>query len=192
MPFQCPQVLLTSVASGSWGYNAFWDSHWLQVEWTPQMRSLSITFMEVLLILLAAVVWGPRWRSCRVICHCENKATVSVVNKRSAKDPRLAQLLRGISFYSIYFHFSLHAQHVSGHHNQSANALSLNNLHLFFSLCPQAQPTSEPIPYEVIKMALLTKVDWISPVWRALFRATLPKDYPSQQLKPTSLHNTNI
>ena len=140
------------------------------------MRSLNITFMELLPILLAATIWRPRWQSCQVICHCDNEAAVTVINKGSAKDPGLAQLLRCISFYSAYFHFTLHAQHVSGCHNQTADALSRNKLKLFFSLCPQAQLTPEPIPKEVIRMAMSTKVEWTSPAWRALFRATLPKD----------------
>ena len=176
LPFQGSQVSLTSDASGSWGCGAFWESQWFQLEWTSEMRSLSITFMELLPILLAAAVWGSRWQSYKVICHCDNEAAVTVINKGSAKDPGLAQLLRCISFYAAYFHFTLHAQHVSGCHNQTADALSRNNLQLFFSLCPQARPTPEPIPQEVIRMALITKVEWTSPVWRALFRATLPKE----------------
>ena len=90
MPFQCPQVFLTSDASGSRASGAFWDSHWFQLDWTPQMRSLSITFMERLPILLAAAIWGPSWRSSRVVCRCDNEAAVTIINKGSAKDPGLA------------------------------------------------------------------------------------------------------
>ena len=73
--------------------------------------------------------------------------------------------------YCAYFHFTLHAQLVSGRHNQTADALSRNNLHLFFSLCPQAWPTPEPVPLEVTRTAMITKAERTLPVWRALFRA---------------------
>ena len=179
LPFHCPQVhnvSLTSDAMGSWGCGPFWDSQWFQLEWTGQMRFLSITFMDLLPINLTAAIWGPKWQSCQVICHCDSEAGGTVINKGSTKDRGLAQLLRCISFYCAYFHFTLHAQHVSACHNQTTDALSRNTLQLFFSLCPQARPTPDPIPQEVIKMAMITKAKWTSPVWRALFRATLPKD----------------
>ena len=175
LPFQCPQVSLTSDASGSWGCGAFWDSRWLQLEWTTQMRTLNIAVMELLPILLAAAVWGPKWQSCQVTCYCDNESAVTVINRGSAKDPGLAQLLRCISFYSAYFRFNLCAQHVAGSLNQSADALSRNNLQQFFFLHPQAQPMPEHIPCEVIRLATTTDLEWTSPAWRALFRATLPK-----------------
>ena len=36
---------------------------------------------------------SPGWWSSRVICYCDNEAAVAVINKGSAKDPRLVQLL---------------------------------------------------------------------------------------------------
>ena len=95
------------------------------------MRSLSITFMELLFILLAATIGGQNGGPPRVICHYDNEAAVTVINKASAEDPGLAQLFGCISVYFSYFHFTLHAQHVSGHHNQTADTPSRNNLQLF-------------------------------------------------------------
>ena len=60
LPFQCPQVS-HQIVSGSWGCGTFWDSQWLQLEWTTQMCTLNIAVMELLPILLAAAVWGPKW-----------------------------------------------------------------------------------------------------------------------------------
>ena len=180
LSFSLPQVTLTSDASGSWGCGAFWESRWLQLAWTTQMHYKNITVMELLPILLAVAVWGPRWQSCCVTCLCDNEAAVTVINKGSAKDPDLAQLLRCISFYTAHFHFTLLARHVSGRHNQTADALSRNNMNLFFSLLPQALPSPDPIPQELIQLAM-TRAEWISPTWRALFRATLPKVSQSHQ-----------
>ena len=176
LPLSRSQVYLTSDASGSWGCGAFWEEKWLQFKWPTHMHTSSIAFMELLPIFLSATVWGSRWQSCRVTCRCDNESVVAVINKGSAKDLSLSHLLRCISFYAAHYHFMLEAQHVPGHHNQIADALSRNNMLLFSSLHPQAVPVPEPIPQEAIQMAMMTNTDWTSQTWRALFKATLPKD----------------
>ena len=191
LPLSCTQVYLTSDASGPWGCGTFWEAEWLQLKWPTQMHTYSIAFMELLPIFLATTVWGPKWQSCKVICRCDNQTVVAVINKGSAKDPSLAHLFRCISFYAAHYHFSLHAQHVPGHHNRIADALSRNNLPLFSSLLPQATPAPEPIPQEAVQMAMMTNTEWTSQTWKALFVATLPDDLPSPPLKSTPQHKTD-
>ena len=40
----------------------------------------SITWMELLPIVLASAVWGPAWRGQRIIVHCDNTGAVTIVN----------------------------------------------------------------------------------------------------------------
>lgn len=166
------QGTITSEASGSWGCSTFSGSEWFQLKWPKQIRELNITVMEVMLpILFAAAMWGSRWQSLLSTCHCDNKAVATIVNKRSAKDPGLPHILSCISLYAAHYHFS----HLPDQCNQVADALSGNNIPLFFSLLPQANPVPDRIPPEAIQMTMRANIDWTSPDWTALFRATLSK-----------------
>lgn len=149
---------------------------------------LTIAFMELLPIFLSATVRGSRWQSCRVTCHCGNESVVAVINKGSAKDRRLSHLLRCLFVYAAHYHFTLEAQHVPGHHNQIADALSRNNMFLFHRLHPQAVPVPEHIPQEAIQMAMMINTDWTSQTWRTLFKATLPKDSQNPLSQSTPQH----
>ena len=60
-----PTVVLTSDASGSWGYGAYTsDGWWFQLRLPESWRDMHITVKELLLIVIGAAVWGSRWR-----CH---------------------------------------------------------------------------------------------------------------------------
>ena len=154
------------------------------------MHTSNNAFMELLPIFLSATVRGSRWQSCRVTCHCGNESVVAVINKGSTKDLSLVHLLTCISFYATYYHFTLQAQHVPGTHNQIADALSRNNMLPFSFLHPQTVPVPEPIPQEAIQIAMMTNTDWTRQTWRALFKATLPKDSLNSLFESTPHHRT--
>ena len=44
--------------------------------------SVSITFKELLPVVLAVAVWGPCWRGSSVLVYCVNQEAVSVVIAR--------------------------------------------------------------------------------------------------------------
>ena len=47
----------------------------------------SITWMEVLPIVLASAVWGPAWRGQRIIVHSDNTGTVTVATSGYSRAP---------------------------------------------------------------------------------------------------------
>ena len=47
-----------------------------------------------MLIVIAAAIWGLHWQGCHVCFHSDNKAVVSVLVKRAAKDACMNHLLR--------------------------------------------------------------------------------------------------
>lgn len=146
LPLQQPQVLLTSDASGSWGAGAYCGSNWFQLEWPGPLRASNIATLELIPVVVATAVWGSAWHSAHIItCHCDNEAVVHTLNKGSAKDPALAQLLRCLAFYLTHYHLSLSAQHVAGSSNAAADALSRNDLKSFFaSPTGSTQPNKDP------------------------------------------------
>ena len=52
----------------------------------------------IVLIVVAATLWGPQWAGKHVQCLCDNTAVVRAVNKGAAKDPTLSHLLRTLAF----------------------------------------------------------------------------------------------
>ncbi|KAL5509536.1 hypothetical protein EMCRGX_G004926 [Ephydatia muelleri] len=79
-----PTSEFASDASGSWGCGAHTTDSWFQIRWDEQSLPFSITIKELLPIMVAAVVWGTRWRAQKVLCHCDNQAVVAVLNSRSS------------------------------------------------------------------------------------------------------------
>ena len=75
-------------ASGMFGCGAVCPtlSRWIQLKWTLNLKAMrlgkgdSISWMELLPIVLASAVWGPVWCGQRIIVHCDNIGAVTVAN----------------------------------------------------------------------------------------------------------------
>lgn len=169
------QLLLTSDASGVWGCGAYIGHEWFQMQWPRVTRQVNIATKEMVPVLFAAAIWGPRWATAHVTCRCDNAAVVAVINKGSAKDPAMMHLMRCLSFFAAHYKFSISSIHLPGVHNTAADALSRNDLVTFFCSIPQANPYPSPIPPAVVDMALLSRPDWTSDHWRRLFISTLAR-----------------
>ena len=76
-PSHLPQLQMASDASGSWGCGAWHGRHWFQLRWDERSAPLSIMAKELLPIVLAVSIWGPRWGSHRIIGVCDNQAVVA-------------------------------------------------------------------------------------------------------------------
>ncbi len=63
---------------------------------------------------LSAAIWGHIWHKQKVVYKSDNMTVVIALNKRSAKDPRLAHLLRCLFFFEAHFGFEHEAQHIPG------------------------------------------------------------------------------
>ena len=158
------------------GCGAFFEDSWFQFQWTEQLRSWHISAKELLPILLAAATWSARWQLSCVVCQCDNLAVVNALNKGSARDPILAHLLRCLHFYAAHYQFCVEASHTPGKLNVAADALSWNNLPVFFSSNPQAAQGPDQPSAAAILMAAQSSLNWTSPNWRELFMTTLEQD----------------
>ena len=56
-------------------YGAFIDTKWFNGRWSLQFP-LSIAYKELFPVVLAALVWVPRWSRRRILFHVDNKAVV--------------------------------------------------------------------------------------------------------------------
>jgi len=61
-----PAATITSDASGNWGCGAFSGQSWFQLKWVEQLLGHSITIKELIPIVVAAAIWGHKWRGSTV------------------------------------------------------------------------------------------------------------------------------
>ena len=173
--FPCPPrpaFSATSDASGSWGCGAWSGSSWFQLEWPAAARDFHISFKELFAGLVAAAVWGERWRGSRVQWLCDNQPAVHAVSKRSCRDQDMMNLIRCLFFLEAWFGFELTATHLLGRENTLADDLSRNRLSAFLSKVPSADPVPVPLPLELPEL-LLDHDGWMSPNWTRLFGTTV-------------------
>ena len=132
-PPSLPSVHIYSDASGLFGCGAFSQPHcWFQLQWPPTWLSVNIATKSL-------SQWSrrpPFGAGLHVCLHVNNLAMVSILNKRSAKDPLLSHLLQCLFFFSAFYNFHFSAKHIPGISNTAANALSCDNIHFFSLLVP--------------------------------------------------------
>jgi len=100
-------------------------------------------------------------------------AVVQVITSLTSRDELLMHLLRLLYFYLALYSIRLRAVHVPGIHNIKADAISRNNMQVFFQHHPEASMTSTPIPTGLADLLGTDHQVWLSPVWRASLKASL-------------------
>ena len=97
-------------------------------------------------------------------------ALVQVVNSGYSTDKQLMRFIGCLFIAAAHWQLLVHAVHVAGEENIAADALSRDNMHLFFQVAPQAYRSPTPIPPAVLELLVEYQPDWLSPVWVKLFR----------------------
>lgn len=123
-----------------------------------------------LAVILACAVWGREWESQVVLIHCDNEVAVHVINSGYSKEPQMMHLLRCLFFIKAHFHLEVKAEHVPGEENTLADALSRDNMSLFFSQAPQARKDPTEISEAVIALLIEQQPDWTAQTWCQLFK----------------------
>ncbi|VDI60412.1 Hypothetical predicted protein [Mytilus galloprovincialis] len=66
------------------GFGGYFKNRWFQALWPVEMKldtelSLSMAYMELYLIVIAAIIWGDEWSGKRILFYCDNMATDGIV-----------------------------------------------------------------------------------------------------------------
>ena len=163
---------VTSDASGAYGCGAFSSSHgWFQLQWPDSWSPINIAVKELVPIVMAVAIWGHHWQRSCVHFRSDNMAVVNILNSRTSKDQLFMHLLRCLVFYSAFFRFHFVAEHVPGVLNVAADAISRNNLPLFFSIFPQIPRVA--IPQSVLDLLVTRRPNWGSKDWTRQFVCSL-------------------
>ena len=140
------------------------------------MAGASIAVKELLQffpIVMACIIWDRMWQGCTVRCNCDNEMVVCVVNQKYARDTLLMHMIRCLFFVCAKFNINLVAKHTPGRDNALADALSRNNLPLFFSQVPSACSVPTPIPFPLLMGLSTAQPDWTSTHWTSWFSSIL-------------------
>ena len=157
--FPCPTeptFVVTFDASGAWGCGVWSGSSWFQLEWPAAAWAHHISFKELFAGLVAAAIWGRRWRGSRVRWLCDNQAAVYTVSRRSCRDQDMMHLIRCLFFLEAWFGFKVEAVTLPGRENMLADDLSRNHLSAFLS-----NPAPTLLPRQLPE--LLDDEGWTSP-----------------------------
>ena len=180
-----PDYEVFTDASGSFGCGAVWEHTWLQLEWPVEYREVPIAPKELVPIVVACTVWGKDWSGKVVHVHSDNEAVVAVVNSGYSKDTQLMHLTRCLFFVLAAWDIALHASHIPGVLNTAADAVSRNNLSVFFSTVQGANPIPAEIPRGLGELLMTRQPDWTEESWRTLFRSCLSQVWHHPPRRPT-------
>ncbi len=100
---------------------------------------------------------GAQWQGEHVLVWSDNIVVVQIISGLSSKDPLLTHFLRLLYFFLAVHTIKLQAKHIPGVHNTVADALSRNQLSVFFQLHPAASRTPTAVPNQLTMFRFLNR-----------------------------------
>ena len=134
--------LYTDSAGGSGlGCGCYLDGAWSFLQWPDQWANSGIlkdiTFLEMVPIALAVMLWKRHFRRLRIQLCTDNMACLHILNSKSGKSERVMKLVRAIVLWSLQFDFHINAVHVKSADNFT-DSISRKQGAKFKSLQPHA------------------------------------------------------
>ena len=136
------------------GYGAKFGDRWLYGRWSPQQlraarrgdsTKLSMPYLELLALVLAASTWGHLWSSWNITFRSDCMPVVHCIASRSSPVERSMALIRVLQSIAARHSFDFACSHVAGVTNVSADALSRGDLITFKRDTPQHQPRPDAV-----------------------------------------------
>ena len=163
IPWLCkaliPSCNVFTDALGFFGCGACWGTQGMQGQWPSEWASVNIMVKELVPVVLSCALWGPQWSGHHV--HIDNLSVVQVLQKGASKEPSgvVMHLLRGLSFLTALYHFTITSSHIAGNLNTIADDISRNKLDSLPSQVPGIQPQPAPIPASLWSLLVLERPD---------------------------------
>ena len=117
-------VLHLTTDASSFAFGAVFGNEWLQGSFPASWSASHISVKELLPILLAVRCWGSLFANQRILFLSDNTAVVEVINKQTAKDNSLMDLVRQLVVLCMSHNVCFHAKHIPGKTNVVADDIS--------------------------------------------------------------------
>ena len=135
-------------AAGTIGYGAYLQGHWTAGAWPDWVLQgdYSITFKELVPIVLTVFLWGHILANKKVLIYCDNEAVVHCINNQTSKSKPVLQLIRRFVLKCLRTNIVFQARHMPGQLNSIADSLSRLQWERFRRLAPGADSHLTPVP----------------------------------------------
>lgn len=143
------------------GCSAIFKTHWVFFKWPSKWKKCpimrDITFLELIPIFLAFLIWSKEFRFKRILLHTDNLSLIPILNKKTSKSKRVMNLLRPLVLCSMRDGIYFKAIHIAGKNNIVADALSRQQMGRFRTSLPEADDQATPIPESFLQ--ILSKIE---------------------------------
>ncbi|XP_069093123.1 uncharacterized protein [Pleurodeles waltl] len=129
-------VQLFSDAAGAYGFGLYWEGRWCAEEWPSEWKhgGRSIAFLELFPLIVAVCLWGSELQHSRVLSRVDNMTVVQLVNRQSAREAGVLQLMHVFVLQCLRHDIHFIARYVPGANNDIADALSRSQWERFHGL----------------------------------------------------------
>ena len=135
--------------SSRWGMGACDGRDWWTMEWPSHIQqdaAPSMTWLELIPVMVACLIWGEGWGGQRVRVYTDNMGVVGVWGRGWSGNQRIMELVRQLLFWTAHKQFILDILHVDTKQNGAADSLSRNDMTRFRQLRPHAARQSARLP----------------------------------------------
>lgn len=138
------------------GCGVYLQGQWAYFQWPHEWQNTDIisdiTFLELIPIVLAVMLFKSHFHNKKIMFHTDNIALVAILNKKTSKSKRVMQLVRPLVLYAMINNTYFKSRHISGCNNSIADSISRKQWTRFRSLAPEADVHPLPIPEDFTRM----------------------------------------
>ena len=135
--------------SSRWCTGACCGTRWWYFPWPEtlvQGAAPSMTWLELIPLLVSCLLWGDLWGGQRIRVYSDNMGVVGCVTRGWSGDPRIMSVLRHLLFVAACKGCMVSVNFVPTAANGPADSLSRGDLPRFHRLRPHAMPVPDTVP----------------------------------------------
>lgn len=124
-------TLKLSTDSNRVGFGAVCGTAWFYGRWDEQqlaaanrVQTVSVPYLELYALVLAAATWGHLWKGKRITFLCDCKPIVDTLQHSTTRNQHLMALVRCLHYIAYRHSFTFRCTHLSSRANSLADALS--------------------------------------------------------------------
>ena len=106
------------------GYGGIMQNQYIRGKFPKNLRGQNIAYLEILAVMIALKIWGPKLKGRYFWIHVDNEAVTTILNTGASRNTDLQNTLREIALIAAQYQFVIKARHISGISNRIPDWLS--------------------------------------------------------------------